>query len=242
MKIQDMDAFLDNIPKMPLVLQPHDVYHSDWIRFMQDLALSWAGKLPLPEFARSGRTPKRSTLAADLVDLWNSSFFLARGIEVVLYKGRERRSGPNAGVIDRQLPTYDLNESDSDVSSTDSSDSDSSEDTDEDRSRGGYGGEYGLYGRQSTGQMADSSEARRRRSERKKEKKRRHKEKKMRKKARARENKYALYLTYAPGRAGGPGGIAGGISPSMGGGMVPGMGGSMGGGMGPGMMPGAMGM
>jgi hypothetical protein len=35
MKIQDMDAFLDNIPKMPLVLQPHDVYHSDWIRFMQ---------------------------------------------------------------------------------------------------------------------------------------------------------------------------------------------------------------
>jgi hypothetical protein len=35
MKIQDMDAFLDNMPKMPLVLQPHDVYHSDWIRFMQ---------------------------------------------------------------------------------------------------------------------------------------------------------------------------------------------------------------
>jgi hypothetical protein len=35
MKIQDMDAFLENIPKMPLVLQPHDVYHSDWIRFMQ---------------------------------------------------------------------------------------------------------------------------------------------------------------------------------------------------------------
>jgi hypothetical protein len=35
MKIQDMDAFLDNIPKMPLVLQPHDVYHVDWIRFMQ---------------------------------------------------------------------------------------------------------------------------------------------------------------------------------------------------------------
>jgi hypothetical protein len=35
MKIQDMDGFLDNIPKMPLVLQPHDVYHNDWIRFMQ---------------------------------------------------------------------------------------------------------------------------------------------------------------------------------------------------------------
>lgn len=35
MKIQDMDAFLDVMPKMPLVLQPHDVYHSDWIRFTQ---------------------------------------------------------------------------------------------------------------------------------------------------------------------------------------------------------------
>jgi len=229
-----MDAFLDNIPKMPLVLQPHDVYHADWIRFTQDLALSWAGKLPLPEFARNGRPPKRSTLAADLVDLWNSSFFLARGVEVVLYKGRERRSGPNAGVIDRQLPTYDPDDSYSDISSTDSSDSDDSDDSDDDRSRGGYGGDYGLYGRQATGQMADYSEARRRHRERKKEKKRRHKEKKMRKKARARENKYALYLTYIPRASGGMGG---GMSPAVGG-----MGPGMGGGMGPSIMPGAMGM
>ena len=33
-KIQDMDDFYENIPKMPLVLQPHDVYHEDWIRLM----------------------------------------------------------------------------------------------------------------------------------------------------------------------------------------------------------------
>lgn len=33
-KIQDMEDFYENIPKMPLVLQPHDVYHEDWIRFM----------------------------------------------------------------------------------------------------------------------------------------------------------------------------------------------------------------
>jgi hypothetical protein len=217
---------------------------------VQDLTLSWAGKLPLPEFARGGRTPKRSTLAADLVDLWNSSFFLVRGVEVVLYKGRERRSGPNAGVIDRQLPTYSADDSDSDTSSTDLSDSDDSDDLDDDRSRGGYGGEYGLYGRAPAGQMPDYSEARRRRQEKKKEKRRRHKEKRMRKKARARENKYALYLTYVPSRAGGPGGMpgamAGGMSPAMGGGMGPGMGPGMGGGMGPGMgpalMPGAMGM
>jgi hypothetical protein len=80
-------------------------------KLIQDLTLSWAGKLPLPDLARGGRVPKRSTLAADLVDLWNSSFFLARGVEVVLYKGRERRSGPNAGLIDRQLPTYDADDS-----------------------------------------------------------------------------------------------------------------------------------
>lgn len=35
MKIQDMDDFIDHIPRMPLVLQPHDVYHEDWIRMMQ---------------------------------------------------------------------------------------------------------------------------------------------------------------------------------------------------------------
>jgi hypothetical protein len=35
MKIQEMDSFLDIIPRMPLVLQPHDVFHEDWIRLMQ---------------------------------------------------------------------------------------------------------------------------------------------------------------------------------------------------------------
>jgi len=35
MKIQDMDDFYDNMPRMPKVLVPHDVYHEDWIRFIQ---------------------------------------------------------------------------------------------------------------------------------------------------------------------------------------------------------------
>jgi hypothetical protein len=35
MKIQDMDDFYDNLPKMPMVLVPHDVYHEDWIRLCQ---------------------------------------------------------------------------------------------------------------------------------------------------------------------------------------------------------------
>lgn len=37
MKIQDMDDFYDNIPRMPMVLVPHDVYHEDWIRLCQVL-------------------------------------------------------------------------------------------------------------------------------------------------------------------------------------------------------------
>lgn len=35
MKIQDMDDFAGQVPRMPAVLQPHDVYHEDWIRIMQ---------------------------------------------------------------------------------------------------------------------------------------------------------------------------------------------------------------
>jgi hypothetical protein len=33
-KIQDLDDFVDHMPRMPLALVPHDVLHPDWIRFM----------------------------------------------------------------------------------------------------------------------------------------------------------------------------------------------------------------
>ena len=39
MKIQDMDDFYENMPRMPKVLVPHDVYHEDWIRFIQVCSL-----------------------------------------------------------------------------------------------------------------------------------------------------------------------------------------------------------
>lgn len=178
MKIQDMEQFYDQIPRMPLVLETHDVYHQDWIRFMNDLALAWAGKMPIPEFSRGGPPPKRSTLIADLIDLWNSSFFLTRRVEIVLYKGRERRSGANAGAIEYNLPGLGP-EDDSD--SSDSSDSNS--DSDDDR--------YPGYGR-----GMDLTESKRRRREKKEEKKRRKREKKFRKKAKELEKTYALYLTY----------------------------------------------
>ncbi|KAG8218828.1 hypothetical protein J3R82DRAFT_4506 [Butyriboletus roseoflavus] len=176
MKIQDMEQFYDQIPRMPLVLETHDVYHQDWIRFMNDLALAWAGKMPIPEFTR-GPLPKRSTLIADLIDLWNSSFFLTRRVEVVLFKGHERRSGANVGTIDFNLPG--LNPDSDDDSSSSTSDSESEPDR------------YAGYGR-----GVDLAESRRRRKEKKEEKRRRRREKKLRKKAKELEKTYTLYLTY----------------------------------------------
>jgi hypothetical protein len=112
------------------------------------------------------------------VDLWNDQFFTARAAEIVLYKGRERRTGPDAGMLD-DLPT------DREDLSSSSSESEDSEDSEDDHHGGGY------YERQ---------QARRaHKAERKAEKKRRRKEKKMRRKAKEQGKKYSLYVTYLTG-------------------------------------------
>jgi len=167
-RIQDMDEFERNLPKMPLVMQTHDVYHEDWIRLMTDLSLAWTGRLPVPEYSRNGHAPRRSELAGDLLELWNNSFFLSRGVELVLFKGHQRRSGPNAGLIDRHLPMFGEDDNSSDDDSSDSSSEDDSDLSDDDR-----------YGRH--------------RRDKKAEKKRRHREKKLRRKEKEREKRYALY-------------------------------------------------
>ncbi|KAI0047307.1 hypothetical protein FA95DRAFT_1267312 [Auriscalpium vulgare] len=195
MKIQDMDAFYENMPRMPLVLVPHDVYHEDWIRFMQDLALAWAGKLPTADPTRAA---KRSNMTADLIELWNNSFFQQRGVEVVLFKGRERRSGPQTGSIEHRLPAYDESDDDSSSSSPSSSESDSSGDD-----KHGRAGPYGPYGRPTDPYAA--ADAKRRKAEKKAEKKRRRKEKKAKRKARERERTYAIYVTCIAPREGGLG-------------------------------------
>jgi len=180
MKIQDMDDFYENMPRMPKVLVPHDVYHEDWIRFIQDLALSWASKLPTTDPSRASRP---SLVAADLIELWNNSFFAQRGVEVVLFKGHERRSGPWTGQVERNLPGFG-DDSDSDSSSVSSDDSDSSGGKYA-RGGGGGGGYYGGY----------AADAKRRKADRKAEKKRKNKDKKARRRARERERTYALYIT-----------------------------------------------
>jgi len=166
---------------------PHDVYHEDWIRFIQDLALAWAGKLPTSDPNRSSRP---SAVTAELIDLWNNSFFASRGVEVILYKGHERRSGQYFGQADRNLPGFGGASDEDSSGSLSTSDSSSLSDDKYGRGGAGGGGYYGTY------------DSRRRKAERKAEKKRKHKEKKARRRAREREKTYVLYITCVPPRDG----------------------------------------
>ncbi|KAF5321894.1 hypothetical protein D9619_001021 [Psilocybe cf. subviscida] len=119
-KVRDMDDIYDTkLPKMPPALATHDIYPEDWQRCMQDLGRAWEGQLPVPSLGAA--LPRRSILAADLVDLWNDKFFYLRGVELRLYKGKEKRTGKNAGMVEKHLPGYD---DDDDYSSSTGSSSD----------------------------------------------------------------------------------------------------------------------
>lgn len=146
----------------------------------------------MPDYARDGRAPKRTVLTSDLIDLWNGQFFLRRRVEVVLYKGRERRSGQDAGTVDLRLQDI------GDFNSSSDSESSSSEDDDDAGDRQRYSVYSGGYGRADS-QLAELQERKRvRRELRKAEKKRRRQEKKQRKKQREADKSYALYITYVP--------------------------------------------
>lgn len=194
-KIQDMDDFLGRLPKLPMILQPHDVNHHDWIRLTQDLSLAWAGKMPIPP-ERSAIPPKRANVVAELLHAWNTAYFLPRSVEVVLYKGNIRYSGPKAGVAD--LPRNHDEEDDDDDSSSSSSEDSSSDEPfygAPPQSTGVYGSPYSVPPTHSH-YAAEVHEARRRRREEKAERKRRRKEKRMKRKQREREKKYSLYIVY----------------------------------------------
>ncbi|KAG5644576.1 hypothetical protein DXG03_008150 [Asterophora parasitica] len=213
MKIQDMEKFWSKVPRMPPALATHDVFEEDWRRFMQDMALAWAGKLPVPD----GPPQKRSGLIADLIELWNTSFFLIRGAELVLYKGRERRTGRHIGVIDKDLPYLD--EADDYISSSDEEEPVNS-DSDLDYGQGRHQNFYGNPQQQ----LAEVFEEGRHREEAKKqakaERRRRRHERNRRRREKYRERKYSLYLTYVPTSVvGGPGrvgghGVPGGYPPA----------------------------
>jgi hypothetical protein len=92
------------------------------INVLQDLARAWTGvSAPM----HPGRASRPSSTTRYLIDTWNMNFFLMHGLELVLYKGRERRSGNKYGVADlRRSPAHTDSESDSDSSLTDSDESD----------------------------------------------------------------------------------------------------------------------
>jgi len=207
-------GFLDNIgvemPRLPAVLVTRDVDHHDWIKFMTDLTSIWFNN----SFAYSGggRPPRKSTLAASLIDSWNSAFFLERRIELVLVKGKTRFSGPGAGRTEPRLNaaieaaiTEDFSDSESDsLSELD----DPYDDYDSDRGSraGGYGYNtgFGFYGSGSSRVpgddrwMTEASTARRRWLERKREEKRQEKKMSHRREKARRERslrkKYSLYV------------------------------------------------
>lgn len=120
--------------------------------------------------------PRRSTLAVDLINLWNNSFFFNRGVELMLYKGRERRTGPQTGYIDNRLTLYD----------DESSSLDSSSNSERDYNRAS-----GPYGRPGNNQTAEMQEAKHRRYEEKEDRRRR----KARRKAKARDKTYTVYIS-----------------------------------------------
>ena len=197
LRVQDLDDLEKSMPRMPAVLTTHDVYHEDWIRFMQDLTNAWIGRLPIPESAKQdGRPPKRSVVATDLVELWNTSFFAPRGIELIIYKGRERRNGKYAGRVDMDLPGFNLTADDITDSSPDLSEDDSDNDY---VPPGGarYGNYGGVYGRQDAANI-EAREARLRRKEIEEEERKRRREKKVKRRLREMERSYTLHLTCLP--------------------------------------------
>jgi hypothetical protein len=177
------------LPPLPAVLVPHDVMHEDWERFMIDIIAAWQGRFPVSKKGRLVRISRRGYVLSNLIDAWNDNFLLPRGVEMVLYRDRDRFSGPQAAV-----QPMDESSDESDIS-----DSDSEDDSEEDRYRGGLG--RGIYGVGQTTQEKMQRQALKR--EKQAERKKREK---MRKKAdREEEGRvYGLYLGGVnPGGTGG---------------------------------------
>ncbi|CAE6512444.1 unnamed protein product [Rhizoctonia solani] len=107
-------------PPLPAALVPHDVMAEEWDRCMQGLISLTSQAL------QSSRSSSLDGLI-DLVTQWNTTFFLPRGVDISIYKGNSRRSGPAMNVRST-LRSYDESESESESSSSSSSSTSESED------------------------------------------------------------------------------------------------------------------
>ena len=81
------------------------------------MARSWTGQLPVAG-GPGGQPPRKPKLAQDLIELWNRSYFASRGVELVLFKGQQRRTKSQAAQTQR---FFDTSDDDFESSSTDSS-------------------------------------------------------------------------------------------------------------------------
>lgn len=149
------------------------------------MARAWTGQLAVRERQRS---KKNYSMVAQLIDIWNASFFSIRGVELVLYRGRRQYSGPHAGHYDNRLGIEGSSEDESDTISTVSSDSDAEE------RYMFYGGGHSRHGGTSNHWLTDSREAR---HERKLEKRKLREKKRMRRereRVRERGSGFKLFL------------------------------------------------
>ncbi|CEL59501.1 hypothetical protein RSOLAG1IB_03434 [Rhizoctonia solani AG-1 IB] len=113
-------------PPLPAALVPHDVMAEEWDRCMQGLISLTSQILPPPGAPPSARMGPLEPLL-DLVTQWNTTFFIPRGVDISVYKGSTRRSGPQ-GPSDSAIRHYD--DYDSETSSSSSSSTESSEEDD----------------------------------------------------------------------------------------------------------------
>ncbi|KAF8583970.1 hypothetical protein K439DRAFT_1182913 [Ramaria rubella] len=181
--LSDLNGLYQQLPTMPPVLVPHDVWLEDWVRCIEDIARAWVGKMP----DRNMSTKKPHNVVAQLIDIWNASFFSLRGVELVLFRGRQRRSGPLAGRYDSRLGGEDFSDDESDTISSVSSDSDVENMF--------YGGTQSRYGVGGNSWLTDSREARRVRKAAKKLLEKQSRKRHEREKERG--SGFSLYLTCA---------------------------------------------
>jgi len=176
--LHNLNYLEDKLPPLPNVLTPHDVYWEDWEECLEEISRAWLSKRV------DGR--KRSKLVARILDVWNSFFFVPRGVELVLFKGAQRRSGPQNGAYDPVFGGID-------DTTSDDSDSDSViSDSDYDQSFGYYWNDK-RYGNDPW--MMNTKEAKRARRE---AHRRKQKEKRRRSRSRhavSRDQPYRLVLT-----------------------------------------------
>ncbi|KIJ26984.1 hypothetical protein M422DRAFT_785063 [Sphaerobolus stellatus SS14] len=172
--LRDLQYLYNELPPLPAALLPHDVYHHEWDQCLEDVRRAW--------YTKGVDAKKRDKLLSRIIDVWNALFFAPRGVELILLRGSQHRSGRDYGRYDPELAGYadDYDSEDSDTLSSISTGSDFDE-------------SFGYYNRSRYGTdpyIMESKEAKRAKKVAKKRKQRR---------GQVRRNEaaqlYSLYLT-----------------------------------------------